>query len=185
MGTVINLLTIPYLDINYENVIDFGDRETQYNWFRSKVERQIESNIKYDSIRTDITINLEESTCRRYDYLFYEDDNKMYFYFILTREVVTGKTTKLNVKLDVWNTYRYSMKLLDSFVERCHVQRWSDNGLPTINTEDEGLEYGENIMLTPEPIKICDLKPAIVISSSTPMGYVPMPSGGGGGGTGD
>ena len=190
--TDINLCTLPFLSVDYSNVIDFESEEKRDSYFKSKTKATIVGNIKYDSARTYINANITLGYLRNFDYLWFEDKEKLkkYFYFITDVEMVTNNNCNLYLKLDVWTTYLFSYSLLPSFVDRCHVPRWNGD-IPTQNNEDEGLEKGEIIQIE-KPVDICDMEKSVVICSSVPIGLIDKPysntgMGGSGGsiGTGD
>lgn len=180
--TDINFCSMPYLSIDYSNVIDFESRESRNNFFDLKKLDTIEGNIKYDNARTVIDIKYNMEYVRNFDYLYFTDshDDKTYFYFIIDTEMVTKGITRIHIKLDVFTTYSFEYQIMKSFVDRCHVPRWNGD-VPTYNLEDEGLEKGEIIQIS-QPQEICEMENAIVVCSSVPIGYVPGSTAQGGNG---
>lgn len=179
--TEVCFLSIPHLPQDYSHVMSFEDIPTQINWFNSRVLLRLQCNIKYDSLRTYIVINKPIQDIRsKYDYLFYDDSyGRRYYYFITDYEVVNKSATTIYLQLDVWTTYYFNHNVLSSFVDRCHVPRWQDNGMPTNNYEDEGLDTGDLIQIE-EPTEICTMEKSIVITSSVPIGYLPKSNSTGG-----
>lgn len=171
--TKVNLMTMPFLSIDYSNVIDFENYQSRDKYFVDNTMYTIEANIKYDGLRHQITVNQNLEYIRNFDYLWFVDGNndKKYFYFIVDSEYTTRYMTTLHVKLDVWQTYLFEYQVMTSFVERCHVNRWNGD-VPTYNVEDEGLEKGEIVQFAP-PQNIATMGQAVIITSSVPMGYVP------------
>lgn len=179
------LATINVLDINYENVINFLNLEQQLNYFNRFTVTHVTQNIRYDSSLSMITVNKNISELDKVNYLFFKDPNgKYYFYFVTDKQIKNEQNTMLYVKLDVFSTYQFDVTYYDSFVDRCHVDRWVE-GFPTLNTIDEGLDMGEIEQLG-DPIKICDFNDSVIITATVPIGKLPNSGGGGGGGgTGD
>lgn len=178
----VNLCSIPYLSIDYSNVVDFENKQSMLNFFKKQTRQTVETNLKHDNERTYVVVNLDFSTCNQYDYLWYTDDNgKQWYYFITNVTYETISKTRLNLSLDVWTSYQFQFKLLPSFVDRCHVDRWNGD-IPTYNMEDEGIDIGEYIQIE-EPQVITKMNKSIIITSSVPIGLVdnPYPSGGGDG----
>ena len=176
--TQVYFCNIPFLSTDYSTVVDFSSKEQRLNYFNNYVLYNSECNIKYDGERTSLNIKVPCETLIKYDYCFFFDKKgKMFCYFITNIEYVTSSVSNISLQLDVWSTYYFDFRLQPSFVDRCHVPRWSGN-VPTANTEDEGLYFGEIRQI--EKSKICNLNKSIVICSSTPMGYVPnfQPMGG-------
>ena len=99
--TDINFCTLPFLSVDYSNVIDFESEESRNNYFKSKTKATIEGNSKYDSARTYINVNVSLGYSRNFDYLWFEDKEKLkkYFYFITDVEMVTHNNCNLYLKL--------------------------------------------------------------------------------------
>lgn len=177
----VNLANIAVLDINYENVINFLNQEQQLNYFNKYTVTRETLNIKYDSSLSVITVHKNITELDKVNYLFFKDiTNKYYFYFVTDKQIVNEENTLLYLKLDVFSTYQFDVTYYDSFVDRCHVDRWVE-GFPTLNTIDEGLDMGEIEQLG-QPVKICDFNDSIIITSTVPMGKIPNSGGSGGGG---
>lgn len=178
---IVKLCSIPYIDNTYQNVLDFADNKARFDFLESRVLKTVDVNIQYDAEQTFIIVPLSVEDCRRYDYLFYVDSkNKGWYYFINNIQFETQKTTRFIIELDIWTSYMFTYKLLPSFVDRCHVNRWDDTNFPSTNNTDEGLDYGETIQIgTPETI--CKFNDSIVITSTVPLGKVESSTIGGGG----
>ena len=183
--TLINLCNIPFLSTDYSDVVDFSNKEQRDSFFEGYVGKRLEGNIKTDGERTYLNINVSCETLINYDYCFFKDNNmKPWYYFITNIEKVTNNNSNIHLQLDVWSTYYFDFNIMESFVDRCHVPRWNGD-TPTANNEEEGLFYGEIKQLS--KTKLYDLKKSLIITSSTPMGYVPnfTPMGGGNSTEGD
>ena len=183
--TLINLCNIPFLSTDYSDVVDFSNKNQRDSFFEGYVGKRLEGNIKTDGERTYLNINVPCETLINYDYCFFKDNNmKPWYYFITNIEKVTNNNSNIHLQLDVWSTYYFDFNIMESFVDRCHVPRWNGD-TPTANNEEEGLFYGEIKQLS--KTKLYDLKKSLIITSSTPMGYVPnfTPMGGGNSTEGD
>ena len=183
--TLINLCNIPFLSTDYSDVVDFSNKNQRDSFFEGYVGKRLEGNIKTDGERTYLNINVSCETLINYDYCFFKDNNmKPWYYFITNIEKVTNNNSNIHLQLDVWSTYYFDFNIMESFVDRCHVPRWNGD-TPTANNEEEGLFYGEIKQLS--KTKLYDLKKSLIITSSTPMGYVPnfTPMGGGNSTEGD
>lgn len=172
----IKLLTVPYIDINYNNVIDFENKQQMINYFGKKVGILIDKNIKPHSNITSMVVELNIDEVQQFDYLIVD---YKYFYFIVNKEYKTVNNTILYLQLDVFNTYYYDIQLMPSFVDRCHVPRWNGD-TPTYNMEDEEVGIGEYLQLEQE--ELYTMNDSIVITSSVPIGYVVKSDSTGGGG---
>lgn len=188
----IYLCSIPFLDIDYKNVIDFNNRESQSSWFSNNTlnTTTITTNTKLDAFKTELTINMQYADTHRYDYLFFiGDGNKIFYYFIVDKARDKEKTTKLYLKLDVWNTYLFDINLMQSFVERCHVPRWSGSS-PTNefileDVQSGDLKYNKAVKLWEYDFTTTS-NGCLLVSSTEPLGVVKeRRKGGGGTGGGD
>lgn len=180
----INFCSLPFLDSGYENTIDFENVDSQINYFKNKTVFSIDINQKPDSMRDSVTIQSPINRFNDIDYIWCETNlGRINYFFVTGKEYATGDNTTLYLQLDVFQTYLFNYKILESFVDRCHVPRWID-GFPTLHTIDEGLDMGE-IEQYGDPIKIADFNDSIVITSTVPIGKVPNVGGGGTGGSGN
>ncbi len=182
---IVNFCSLPFLDYGYSNVIDFEDLNSQIKYFASKVKFSVEVNTKSDSVRDKITVNRPLGDFNAVDYLYIDsssENSRINYYFITGKEYETPNTTTLYLKLDVWTSYLFNYQIMDSFIERCHVPRWSFTStnipFPTVNTIDEGLDMGE-IQQVGEPHKIADFNDSIVVTTTVPIGKLPNVSAGG------
>lgn len=168
--TEIKLISIPYLDKTYTNVIDFDSISSRESFFNSKQGLNVSSNIKYDSERIFITVNKPISELNLYDYLFYNDiSGKRFYYFIDSFEIVTQDNTKIYMTLDVFTTYLFDFEILDSYVERCHVPRWNGD-TPIHNLIDENLPISEYIQEGVEDLY--KYNNGLLIASTSPLGVI-------------
>lgn len=172
---------MPFLDMNYDNIIDFESVEAKKKYFENNSTKNFDANVAYDGERAYIMATGNVNDFMKYDYLFVHGNfTEIFYYFITNIEFVTENNTKLWLELDVWTSYSHLLSYMPSFVDRCHVPRWTSDGLPTQHNEEEGLEFGEYIMTDIE--KLYDYKDGVVVSSSVPIGYVPGSTSGGGSG---
>ena len=177
----LNLCQIPFLTPSYEHVIDFKNKTLRNTWFEGQVKKTIKANIKHDGARTSVVVNMPIEVANNYDYLYFVMDDYKYFYFITSVEYNTKKTSVYVLELDVFTTYFYQCTLQPSFVERAHVDRWKENGLPTENYQDEGLSIGEYI-LQEAPTDLSPMYNSVIVASSVPLGITENSSGAGSGG---
>lgn len=162
----IKLMTVPFLDTNYNNVVDFKNKSEMVTFFKSRKGILFNKNIKAHSNLNSIALPKGINELQVYDYLTVD---YKYFYFIVSKQVINDNNTTLYLQLDVFNTYFYDTYFMASFVDRCHVPRWIDN-LPTFNIEDEGINYGDYVQSSKEVI--AKHNDSLVVISSVPMGKV-------------
>lgn len=174
------LLTFTPCDLSYEHGVDFENEINQYDYFFSQPgARLISLNIPCDGYRQQFEVDIPIDDTVQYDYCVLSSYGNRYYYFI-TGRVQKGLMTTIFVELDVLSTYYFDMQFNDSFVVRTHVNRWTNEGLPTQNFEDEGLEYGPMVIDSIEDVKKSKLN--FVIVSSSPIGVLKTSDGGGDGG---
>ena len=167
---LLHFCCMPFLSLDYSNVIDFENSDSRKAYFDSKKLLTLQGNIKNDSCRTYINVDFPFEEVKNYDYLYVaDDDKKPYYYFIIDVEYVTKSNCNIYVKLDVWTTYLFNYTLMPSFVDRCHVDRWNGD-TPTENNQDEEIDFGTNIQLERE--KLIDMGKSIILTSSVPIGYI-------------
>lgn len=183
METIVTLYSTN-LYPNYEHTIDFESREIQESYFNSKfLNTRVKTNTKADAFISTMNVELDVNKASLYDYLSIRDLNgKLYYYFILSQSQITKSVTELSLKLDVFQTYQFDMIFMQSYVDRCHVDRWDSHGLPTENNLDEQLEYGDTILTTEELVKEFPLN--FMICATTPIGKITTGTGGSEGGGG-
>ena len=139
----LHLCSIPYLDTSYTNVIDFENAQNREEFFIKQTKKTVRTNFKYDNNRTFITVNGNFEDLKIYDYLWYKNYNRAWFYFITHHEMITENNTRLYIELDVFTSYMFSYSFMPTFIDRMHVPRWNGD-MPTYNIEDEGVSIGEN-----------------------------------------
>lgn len=162
------LCNLPFLDINYDNVIDFSSEKGRDDYFRNKAINTITSQTKFDYNKQTLTIPVSVHNINTVDYIVIKDKGRSTFYFVLKKETLNEAHTILHLKLDTWTTYMFSYKLLPSYVERCHERRYL-NGVNQ-NIIDEGLPLGDYIVDEVETIK--EYENGLLIATTQPLGVV-------------
>lgn len=179
--TKCRLISMPNLTPSYDNSITCYTYDAKMKYFDSQPFKEVELNMKRDGARDFIVVKEDLHDLRQYDYLYYIGNDRTYFYFITEKAVEVGRNTRLYIELDVWVTYYHECDFLDSFIDRCHQDRWIDGDFPALNTVDENLDYGE-IIQHGDPETIFKFNDSIIITSSVPLGKVEKGGSDGGGG---
>ena len=174
----LHLCSIPFLDTTYTNVIDFENAENREEFFIKQTKKTVRTNFKYDNNRAFIVVNGNFEDLKIYDYLWYKNKNRAWFYFITHHEMITENNTRLYIELDVFTSYMFSYSFMPTFIDRMHVPRWNGD-VPTYNIEDEGVSIGEYELLE-NPTKLYDLNKNIVVATSVPIGKTGYSYGNGG-----
>lgn len=127
------------LDNRYGHTIYFDSPAAQQTYFAGKVKKTFSA---YTFLRKTWPIQVQATMqdARTWNYLYFRNGSfKIYYYFITNVEYINDATVKLELELDVMQTYMFDYGLLPCFVERNHV---TDDSIGT-HTLDEGLELGE------------------------------------------
>lgn len=130
------------VDINnrYDHSIYFASRSKQSAYFQKKVHLLSNS---YTQIRReyDLQVSFPYEQVRDCNYLYFAQDGKTWYYFIVDIAYKNEGSTILKLELDVIQTYMFDWVLPACFIERQHTE--TDNMYE--HTVDEGLECGELI----------------------------------------
>lgn len=178
------LLCSTLLDMTYTNTMDFKNANNQYSYFRDKSDMiyKTKVNSKIDGFLESITLKEPIENVRKFDYCVIKSlekfNTKCYYYFITEVRQVTKADTLIALKCDVFQTYMFDYTLMPSFVERCHVPRWTKENKPTDNNLDEGLDYGSMVVSSIDRLKT--LNNNYVICSTSPLGVLPTEKDNGG-----
>ena len=162
------LCNLSCISNDYINVIDFATKDKRDIYYKSKRIATYKGNYKNDGARETITFPIGEDKISKANYLYIDYNNKRHFYFITNRKHLTETLTELEVELDVWTTYMFDYTLLESYVDRCHQDRWNSDGTPVINTVDEGIPLSDYIQEGVEDIYTYNN--GVIITSTQPLG---------------
>lgn len=126
---------------DYKHTIWFNDLTDQYNYFKGKVVKTFPA---YSYLRKNWSIKVEADMgqARSWNYLFFTQNGKYWYYFITNIQYVNDSTVELQLELDVMQTYLLNHTLHPCFVEREHAatDEVGDNLI------EEGLELGELVI---------------------------------------
>ena len=138
--------SIPELDINYNNTVNFKNSTNQINWFMSKAKYSM-TDCTYLRKERSLTIDKYIDDCMDYNYCMWNNGKRWEYFFIINKEYVTENSTKLTLKLDVLQTYYFDINFsrMESYIEREHTNRFDNNGDVQLDNllEPEDLEVGE------------------------------------------
>ena len=138
--------SIPELDINYNNTVNFKNSTNQINWFMSKAKYSM-TDCTYLRKERSLTIDKYIDDCMDYNYCMWNNGKRWEYFFIINKEYVTENSTKLTLKLDVLQTYYFDINFsrMESFIEREHAHRFDNNGNVQLDNllEAEDIEVGE------------------------------------------
>ena len=175
--TEIALLKCPELSPACNDTYMFAGPQIQYQYYMQKKQPLKYNNYSY--VRKDNTVNIEEhvDNIRGYNYCIYKNKGKYFYAFIMKKEYVNERTTRLYLATDVIQTFLFDFELEDSMVDRCHVDRWQRYApnQPTREIEPEGLEFGENRLVNGPEGKyvVAQYKDTFIAVCSNPLGWLP------------
>lgn len=110
----------------------------------------------------------------------YDTNDKMLYYFIDDFVYKGEKATQILLTIDVFQTYMFDYEIVESFVDRCHVDRWNGD-TPTKEYENEDINFGENILKEYEDIY--ELGSGVVFATTVPIGELEIKNTGGSSGS--
>lgn len=146
-STKIELFSNLSFPLDNSHVRRFASLSTQTAYFDSLPKTTLENFVYTRVDNYDFTFNVtgkiqgsQQWGYMRLKNLF--DGNRWYYCFVTKVEYVDDNTVKVYGSLDFYQTYVFDMTILESLVERQHERLYQSNGLPVLNTVDEGLDYG-------------------------------------------
>ena len=174
--------SIPELDINYNNTVNFKNSTNQINWFMSKAKYSM-TDCTYLRKERSLTIDKYIDDCMNYNYCMWNNGTRWEYFFIINKEYVTENSTKLTLKLDVLQTYYFDINFtkMESYVEREHCYRFDNNGDVQLDNllEPEDLEVGELKVQSITNAYDYTNKGCYFLTSSTRLGMINGGSSGG------
>lgn len=122
---------------DYQHVVYFNNQDEQRRYFQHRV---LKSFYDYSQIRKNWALKVNDTivNAEKWNYLFFMQGGRTYYYFITNVEYVSDETVKLTLELDVMQSYMWDYALQPCFVEREHsaTDEIGDNVI------DEGLDVG-------------------------------------------
>ena len=153
----IQLINNVDIDASYTHQYYFSNLASQTAFFGSKVVYELENGTYQRKNINTIQVPYEADAIADCNYLRWQNpqySNKWYYAFITSIDYMNPGVSQINYALDVYQTYLFDMEWKQSFIERCHTARWTEdtkgNTIPVINTEPEGLEYGSEYRILSE-----------------------------------
>ena len=126
------------LENDYRNSLTFASRTTQQNYFLGLSTLSF-NDFTYLRKERFIKVDRFVEDIDTYNYLVLLNKSKYYYYFITSMEYIDDQTTRINIELDVIQTYYFDIEYKTTFVEREHV---TDDTVGK-HTLPESLETGE------------------------------------------
>ena len=140
--TQVYLLNVP-LESDYKNTLYFTSKETQSDFFKSKVVKRY-TDFSYQRKDSFIRVPDHFDNLQNVNYVMYQNkqfSNKWFYAFITDIKYVDDGRTDVFIETDYIQTWLFDYTIKSSFVEREHV---SDDTIGK-HTLPENLELGEFI----------------------------------------
>ena len=166
---------VPF-NVDYKHTRWFTSKTAQSNYFQALPYVYADNMANFQRIegrfRYRCPLNIEDMNGVNYMYFSNETgEQKRYYAFVTHKEYVNKNTTDVYFELDVLQTFMFDMEFKDSYVVREHRPLYYSNGsTPYINTQPEGLHYGEeyDIKKVSQIVNDYDVR-FFVIISKTPL----------------
>ena len=179
--------SVPELDINYNNTVNFKNKDNQLHWFFQKIVHVMEE-CTYLRKERALTIDRYIDDILNVNYCIFFNGKKYEYFFVVNKEYSTENSTKLYLKLDVFQTYLFDIDFRNtqSLINRQHCNRYDANGqIISYNMlEHEDLEVGELIVKNRTTLYDYTNKGTFIVTSSDRLGMINGGSLSGGGSSG-
>lgn len=153
----IDLITDVDIDVSYTHQYYFANSQEQETFFAGKIGLSLTDGTYQRKNINTIQVPYQADALSSYNYLRWQNtnySNKWYYAFITSIDYINPSVSQINYQLDVYQTFLFDVTWKQSFIEREHTQRWTEdtkgNTIPVINTEPEGLEYGSEYRIIGE-----------------------------------
>lgn len=147
--TRVHLLSNVPFNISYNNVRDFTSLNEQQAYFLKFSKYEIDNNTYQRVNKNSIQLEISYDAMLEINYLMFqnEENGKWYYAFITNYTFISPNVTRIDYEIDVFQTYQFELEFKTSYIERRHTERFDANGMPIVNTLDEGLDYGSDYVL--------------------------------------
>ena len=103
-------VTLCKTPINTTDTLYFANETNQKAYFNGITEKTTYENASFNGARSfRINVNYLEAINTKYNYMYYEHDNRTWYCFIDTYEYINDNTTAVNVTLDFIQTFMFDI----------------------------------------------------------------------------
>lgn len=180
-GTRLQLCNVPW-DASYRDIVRFDDEGKRRDYFAALADRSqtvLIDNVTVLKIGEPIFLNISFDQCMNCNYIVVdntrhpndiENPTRLY-YFVTDVEYISPNTTKLNIQLDVWQTYYDRLTFEQCYVYRSHAGIAAENvGMADRNVyalEPEGLDVGSDYDVVSQEIhSFIDDEPLVIVTTT-------------------
>lgn len=146
MATV-HLCKVPF-DNTYSNVIEFTTVSLQKQYFTACTVATVTNSqyVKKNDMHIVVPYSYEDEEITNSNYIWVEQNNKNYFFFITDKRYNKYDATYLDLEYDVWqnNMLGIDYTLSSNYINRSHVDRWDNSGAPIWWTANEGFNISKD-----------------------------------------
>ena len=149
IDTVVRFLNCYMLDSDYNNTINFTNKQTQIQWFNQHV-KWLNEEFDYQRKNNNIKVGYNLDELKLINYLIIDNSNgERFFYFVMEKEYISDNVTNLIIKLDLIQTYQFDITFKDCQVERQHIEQYYESSEGNVianrvgENVNEGLDTGD------------------------------------------
>lgn len=171
VSTKIEIFSNLSYPLDNSHVRRFASKQLQTVFFDNLPKTVLEDYVYTRVDNYDFTFNVTGKIqgSQRWGYMRIKnlfDGDRWYYCFVNKVEYVDDNTVKVFGSLDFYQTYVFDITILESLVERQHERLYESNGLPVLNTVDEGLNYGlEYVTRYASKVSLSDLYYLVIVST--------------------
>lgn len=138
---------------DYKNTPDFATKELRDQWFLDRSAAAASNqNVSYFRMYDTFRVAMPYNQISTYNYLFFEQDGKRWFYFINRVTYSNPNLQLLDVELDVLVTYMFDYTIPETFIERAHMPR-----VKAVEGEPQNYKFDYSVCMEPENLDAGEL----------------------------
>lgn len=138
---------------DYKNTPDFATKELRDQWFLNRSAAAASNqNVSYFRMYDTFRVAMPYNQISTYNYLFFEQDGKRWFYFINRVTYSNPNLQLLDVELDVLVTYMFDYTIPETFIERAHMPR-----VKAVEGEPQNYKFDYSVCMEPENLDAGEL----------------------------
>lgn len=152
-NTSLTLCNVPW-DSSYRDVVRFADEEARQRYFESLDSVDVEHATMH-KFGQPVLLEIPFNEASNWNYLVAYNDYptleapRRWYYFIQNVEYVNAHTTRMNIMLDVWQSFLYDWELGRSYITRGHIGMANEKSFEYYGrdylTYPEGLDTGSSM----------------------------------------
>lgn len=148
-NTVLTMCNVRW-DNTYQDVVRFDTQDDLDMWIDDQPNITI-TKFSLAKFQRDVRVDTPFNKAMKYNYLRAvndvpgDDEPMTYYYFVTGIEYINPKVTRLNLQLDVFQTFGYDIQFGLSFLERGHLSLANTNQFQ---------QYGRSYLTVPEGLDV-------------------------------